>query len=35
VTVLAADPDAEREPARRELRDRCELPGDRNRVAQR
>jgi hypothetical protein len=35
VAVLAADPDAEREPAGRELRDRGELPGDRNRVAQR
>ena len=35
VAVLAADPDAEREPAGRELRDRRELAGDRNRVAQR
>ena len=33
--VLAADPDAEREPTGRELRDRRELAGDGNRVAQR
>ena len=35
MAVLAADPNAEREPARRELRDRRELPGHQNRVAQR
>ena len=34
MAVLAADPDAEREPAGRELRDRRELAGDRNRVTQ-
>ena len=34
VAVLAADPDAEREPAGRELRDRRELAGNGDRVAQ-
>jgi hypothetical protein len=34
VAVLAADPDTEREPAGRALRDGRELPSDRNRVAQ-
>ena len=34
VAVLAAEPDAEREPTRRELRDRRELAGNGDRVAQ-
>ena len=35
VGVLAADPDAQREPAGCELRERGELAGDRNRMTQR
>jgi hypothetical protein len=35
VGILAADPNAKREPTRRDLRDRRELAGNRHRVAER